>query len=415
MDSKCEIISVGTELLLGQIIDTNAAWLSEKLNELGLNVYYQQTVGDNKHRLYKVFKQAQERSNIVFVTGGLGPTEDDLTREVAAELFDTTLTTDDDTMDKIESFFQKRQLSMTSNNRKQALSFKGGTVFENKVGMAPGLKYEYEGVIWFFLPGVPKEMKWIINEQIIPYLYQIDFVEGKLYHRTLTFQGIGESTLETKLIDLIQTQSNPTIAPLAGNGYVTIRLTAKSKSEQEASKLLDQSEHQILSRVHSYFVGYGNLSIEKQLINLLKEHGLTCSSCESLTGGLFAAKLVEHRGVSQLFKGSIISYQNEIKEKVVGIPREVLDQDGAVSERCARLMAENTLNKLSSDIAISFTGVAGPDPLEGHQPGTVYIAISQKGKDTICQPIQLVGERSQIREEAVQSGLKLLLSELNKR
>ncbi|MDQ0350689.1 nicotinamide-nucleotide amidase [Alkalibacillus filiformis] len=412
MNSKCEIISVGTELLLGQIVDTNASWLSEKLNNIGLNVYYHQTVGDNFNRLTSVFEQAQKRSNIIIVTGGLGPTEDDLTREVAANLFDTDLKLDEPTFQEVQSYYTERNLTMTENNRKQALYFNGGEVFHNKVGMAPGLHFEHQGVLWFFLPGVPKEMKWITTEKVIPYLHDKGLTEGKLFHRVLTFQGIGESALETELIDLIHEQTNPTIAPLAGNGYIMIRLTAKANKEVEATELLDGTERLIHERVGNFFFGYGDQSLDQQLIHLLSKHRLTLSACESITGGQFASTIVSNKGASQLFKGSIISYTDEMKEKVVGIPNHILQKEGAVSEACANLMAENTQRMLNSDLSISFTGVAGPGEVNGYEPGTVFIAINYNGQ-TKCDHYHFAGDRNQVRDEAVQVGLKQLIGIIN--
>ncbi|MDV2580668.1 competence/damage-inducible protein A [Alkalibacillus haloalkaliphilus] len=408
MNSKCEIISVGTELLLGQIVDTNASWLSEKLNNIGLNVYYHQTVGDNFNRLASVFEQAQKRSNIIIVTGGLGPTEDDLTREVAASLFETDLKLDEPTFQEVQSYYTKRNLTMTENNRKQALYFNGGEVFHNKVGMAPGLHFEHKGVLWFFLPGVPKEMKWIANEKVIPFLHDKGLTEGKLFHRILTFQGIGESALETELLDLIQGQTNPTIAPLAGNGYIMIRLTAKANQEARAVELLDDTEQLVHKRVGDYFFDYGDQSLDQQLIHLLTKHEMTLSACESITGGQFASTIIANEGVSQLFKGSIISYTDEMKEEIVGIPHHLLQNEGAVSEACAKSMADNTQRMSGSNLSISFTGVAGPNEVNGYEPGTVFIAINYNG-ETKCEHYHFSGDRNQIRDEAVQAGLKQLI------
>lgn len=413
-ETKCEIITVGTELLLGQIVDTNSSWLSENLARVGINVYYKQTVGDNFNRMLSVFKQAQSRSNIVIVTGGLGPTEDDLTRQVAKEHFNCKVEIHQPTLEKIENYFKERQIEMTDNNRKQALSFKGGRVFNNQVGMAPGLFYEYKGVLWFFLPGVPREMKWLVKEEIIPFLNDYGILDYQLSSKVLTFSGIGESILETKLFDLIKEQSNPTIAPLAGNGYVTVRLTAKAKTLEQAQEIIKPVENEILKRLNDFFVGYDDIPLELQLMKLLRENELTISSCESLTGGLFASSIVKHDGASDIFKGAIVSYTNDVKENVVDVPKSVLQSHGAVSEVTAKLMAENVRLKLNSHIGISFTGVAGKTSVEGHKQGTVFIAFSSHDHATVVKKYNFSGNRQEIQEQCVKEGLKMILEQIKK-
>ncbi|WP_277673270.1 competence/damage-inducible protein A [Piscibacillus halophilus] len=412
-ETKCEVITVGTELLLGQIVDTNSSWLSEVLANSGINVYYKQTVGDNFDRLFSVFERAQKRSNIIFVTGGLGPTDDDLTREVAAQLFDTQLEIHQDTMNKIEGYFISRNKMMTENNRKQALGFQGGLVFDNEVGMAPALHYEHDGTWWFFLPGVPREMKWLVTEQILPFFKEKGILTKQLYSKVLSFQGIGESTLETELQDLIRNQTNPTIAPLAGNSYVTLRLTAKAATKEESETLIEPVEQQIMDRVGTYFTGYGHVPLEIQLLRLCQEKEITLCSCESVTGGLFASTIVQHEGASLALKGSIVSYTNEIKENVVGVPSSILDEFGAVSEPCARTMADQTREQFNTTIGISFTGIAGAEPVDGQEPGTVFIGISSK-EETVVHKVVLSGGRNDIRERAVQEGLKYLLNFIKK-
>ncbi|PKR78687.1 competence/damage-inducible protein A [Halalkalibacillus sediminis] len=412
-NTKCEIISVGTELLLGQIVDTNAAWISDKLSTLGINTYYQQTVGDNYDRMFQAFKIAQSRSNVVIVTGGIGPTEDDQTKQVAAELFGTELYLDQTSMDKIEEYYIERDEFMPESNKKQALVFEGGEVFQNEVGMAPGVHYEFEGVKWFFMPGVPKEMKWLLEEKIIPFFHTKNLIQNQLFSRVLNFHGIGESTLESEIKSIIQSQTNPTVAPLAANGYVTIRLTASADSLEVADEMLNDIEKEIMLLVGDYFTGYGHVPLDQLVLNVFEDHGLTLSACESLTGGLFSSTMVSNPGASNVFKGSYVSYTNEVKNEVVGVPLEILENDGAVSEKCAISMAENTNKKLGSDLAISFTGVAGEDSIDGHEPGTVYIGLSIKGKSPLVEKLQLKGSRKAIREEAVLQGLKIILNTLD--
>ncbi|TFB23143.1 competence/damage-inducible protein A [Filobacillus milosensis] len=412
-ETRCEIISVGTELLLGQITDTNSAWLSEKLADAGINVFFKQTVGDNYNRLFSVFEKAQSRSNIVFVTGGLGPTDDDLTRDVAASLFNTNLEIDEDTFDTIKSIFKKNNKHMTDNNHKQALKFTNSIVFNNEVGLAPCLHYIHKGVWWFFLPGVPREMKWLVEQKVLPYLNESGLITHQLYSRILTFNNIGESTLETELQDLIREQTNPTIAPLAGNGYVRLRLTSLAQSKEEADDLLNPLEKKILNRVKQYFVGYGDLPLEIQVLEQLKNKHLNLSSCESITGGLFASTIIQHSGASNVFNGSIVSYTDEVKKEIVGVSEDILETHGAISEPCAKAMAENCRNKFKTDLAISFTGIAGTDPVQGFAPGTVFIGVTINN-ETICKKVELKGDRNAIREGAVTEGLKLLYSLLKK-
>ncbi|MDQ0159026.1 competence/damage-inducible protein A [Alkalibacillus salilacus] len=406
MTLRCEVISVGTELLLGQIVDTNASWLSKKLNDVGLNVLHHQTVGDNANRMKAVFQQAQNRSDLVIVTGGLGPTEDDLTREVAAELFDTSLLMDKQVMNQIEQFFGDRNISMTENNRKQALHFNGGQTFENYVGMAPGLAFKHQGVYWFFLPGVPKEMKDIMSNGIIPYLHQLGLTDGKLYYRTLYFQGIGESILETELLDLIQSQTNPTIAPLAGDGYVMVRLAAKANRKDEAADWFDELEELIRFRVGEYIVNQPRSKTE-QVIEHFKDQKISLASCESLTGGLFSSTIVDHAGVSSFYYGSLITYNNQAKHVVADVPANILDEEGAVSHACAKAMASGAANKLNTDVAISFTGVAGPNDEDAISPGTVYIGLSVYG-NVYSKLFQFTGSREDVRQAATDAGMKYL-------
>ncbi|WP_411955507.1 competence/damage-inducible protein A [Alkalibacillus sp. S2W] len=410
MTLRCEVISVGTELLLGQIVDTNASWLSEKLNDVGLNVLHHQTVGDNANRMKAVFEQAQQRSDLVIVTGGLGPTEDDLTREVAAELFDTSLLIDEQVMNQIEQFFGDRNISMTENNRKQALHFDGGHTFENYVGMAPGLAFNHQGVNWFFLPGVPKEMKDIMSNGIVPYLHQLGLTDGKLYYRTLYFQGIGESILETELLDLIQAQTNPTIAPLAGDGYVVVRLAAKANQKNEAEDWFDELEELIRFRVGEYMVNQPRSKTE-QVIEHFKAQNISLASCESLTGGLFSSRVVDHAGVSSFYYGSLITYNNQSKQELANVPATILSGEGAVSHACAKAMAEGAANKLNTDVAISFTGVAGPNDENGISAGTVYIGLSVYG-NVYSKLFQFTGSRQDVREAATDAGMKYLYDQI---
>ncbi|ALF10222.1 competence/damage-inducible protein A [Parageobacillus thermoglucosidasius] len=409
---NAEIIAVGSELLLGQIANTNAQFLSAQLAELGINVYFHTVVGDNADRLEKAVKVAQTRANLIIFTGGLGPTKDDLTKETIARLLQRELVIDKEALHSIEAYFARTGRTMTENNKKQALVLQGSTVFRNEHGMAPGMAMTVGAITYMLLPGPPKEMQPMFSKYGRPFLMEKLDRHERIESRVLRFFGIGESQLETEIEDLIEQQSNPTIAPLAGDGEVTLRLTAKHHSEIEAKKLLDQTEQAILTRVGRYFYGYNDDTLFKNTVKLLKEKKKTVAAAESLTGGLFLTELTAIPGASQVVRGGVVCYTNEVKEKVLHVPASVLATDGAVSERCAKLLAENVRALCGADIGISFTGVAGPDPLEGKSVGTVYIGISTSENETAVHALALSGPRDAIRTRTAKYGCSIILKKL---
>ncbi|AEH48513.1 competence/damage-inducible protein A [Parageobacillus thermoglucosidasius] len=409
---NAEIIAVGSELLLGQIANTNAQFLSAQLAELGINVYFHTVVGDNADRLEKAVKVAQTRANLIIFTGGLGPTKDDLTKETIARLLQRELVIDKEALHSIEAYFARTGRTMTENNKKQALVLQGSTVFRNEHGMAPGMAMTVGAITYMLLPGPPKEMQPMFSKYGRPFLMEKLDRHERIESRVLRFFGIGESQLETEIEDLIEQQSNPTIAPLAGDGEVTLRLTAKHHSEIEAKKLLDQTEQAILARVGRYFYGYNDDTLFKNTVKLLKEKKKTVAAAESLTGGLFLTELTAIPGASQVVRGGVVCYTNEVKEKVLHVPASVLATDGAVSERCAKLLAENVRALCGADIGISFTGVAGPDPLEGKSVGTVYIGISTSENETAVHALALSGPRDAIRTRTAKYGCSIILKKL---
>ena len=298
---NAELIAVGSELLLGQIANTNAQFISKSLAEIGVNVYYHTVVGDNPARLKKAIEIAESRADLIIYTGGLGPTKDDITKEVVASYIGKTLMTDQKAMENIEDYFKKVDRVMTDNNRKQALVIEGSEVFPNHNGMAPGMAVSHGDILHILLPGPPSEMKPMHQDHVIPHLLRsMDRIE-RIDSRVLRFFGIGESQLETEIEDLLDQQSNPTIAPLASDGEVTLRITAKHESISEADKLLKETEEKILSRVGEYFYGYDDTTIMNELINLLKENELTISAAESLTGGMFQEKMTDIQGACLLY------------------------------------------------------------------------------------------------------------------
>lgn len=413
MEVNAEIISVGSELLLGQICNTNAQFLSKELAILGINVYYHTGVGDNPERLKKIITQAQERSDLIILTGGLGPTKDDLTKDVLAELLNTKLVYNQEALNSIEAYFKRVNRIMTENNRKQALVIKDSHVLVNKTGMAPGMAYSHEGKIYILLPGPPKELQPMFLDEVRPFLHEQGIISNFILSRVLRFYGIGEAQLEADIEDLIDSQTNPSIAPLAGDGEVTLRLTAKSKTEKESEKLLDEMEKTILDRVGRYFYGYDNTSLPIEVSKLLSKKNLRLACAESLTGGLFAQLLTQVSGAGMIFNGGIVSYTNEVKNKVLNVPQKILDEEGAVSSECAEAMAENVRKILNADIGISFTGVAGPTKSEGKEVGTVFIGISFKNEETVIYPLNLIGSRDAIRSRSAYNGFYYLLKHLS--
>ena len=394
---KGEIIAVGTELLLGQIANTNAQFISQRLADIGVPVYYHQVVGDNWNRLEQAIHLASQRSNMIIFTGGLGPTQDDITKEVAAKYLKKEIVLDQGSYEKIIAFFQNRKIPMTENNKRQALVINGSSIFANNHGLAPGIGIEANGIYYLFLPGPPKEMKPMFTEYALPWIQTI-YGENTFYSKVMRFAGIGESALEEEVIDLIERQTIPTIAPLAGEGEVTLRLTAQGKSKQEAMDIVKPVEEEIHKRLKDYHFGDGTDEIEKVVLQLLQEKGLMISVSESCTGGLIGSKLTSLPGSSSVYAGGIICYSNEIKHKLLHVPKEVLREKGAVSEETATILANETLRQFNTDIAISITGITGPDSVEGKPVGLVYMGFSRKGRETIVEELHFSGSRVFIQQ-----------------
>ncbi|WP_160719913.1 competence/damage-inducible protein A [Bacillus sp. USDA818B3_A] len=409
---NAEIIAVGSELLLGQIVNTNARFISQQLADLGINVYFHTVVGDNPDRLLSAIKTAEMRANVIIFTGGLGPTKDDLTKETIARHLGKNLVIDQTALDSIEAYFTRTNRVMTENNRKQALVLEGSHILPNDHGMAPGMMLETKGSTYMLLPGPPKEMEPMFRDYGCQALASKDASNEKIVSRVLRFFGIGEAALETEIIDLIDAQSNPTIAPLAGDGEVTLRLTAKHVNEGTAQSMLDDVERSIRQRVGQYIYGYDHTSLLAELTKVLKESKLTITAAESLTGGMFQKELTSVAGASSVFKGGVVCYSNEVKNKILQVKQETLESDGAVSEQCALELAENSAALMGADVGVSFTGVAGPDELEGKPVGTVYIGVAMKGRPTVVEKLNLGGTREAIRNRAVKYGCYFALRNL---
>lgn len=411
-----EVIAVGTEMLLGEITDTNSQVISEGLADLGINVYYHSLVGDNEARMTEVVKLAASRSDLVVISGGLGPTADDLTKQVVARYLKRDLVVDKAAMQKITAFFKKRKREMTPNNKIQAMYVQGALSLPNEVGLAVGNYYQDpNGADFLLLPGPPHEMQSMFEKTAKPLLAKQYQGQQVLNSRLLRFFGIGESNLVTKLADLIDEQANPTIAPYAKENEVTLRLTAAGHSDAEDARLLDELEEKITDRVGEYLYGYGeNNSLPAVVVNKLRQRKLTLSASESLTGGSFQAAVTAIPGASEIFPGGFVTYAAEQKEKLLGIPADLIEKNGVVSRKTAIAMAENTRDLLQTDFAVSFTGAAGPDPLEGKPAGTVWIGLAGKNMATQAKLYHFQYDRQRVRNSAVMTGFGMLNKALDK-
>ena len=410
---KAEIIAVGTEILTGQIVNTNAQFLSEKLAEIGVDVYFQTAVGDNEARLLSLLEIASQRSNLVILTGGLGPTEDDLTKQTLAKFLGKDLVFDPQAQEKLDIFFAHRpDYARTPNNERQVQIVEGATPLPNETGLAGGGVSEVDGVTYVVLPGPPSELKPMVLNQLLPKL----MTGTKLYSRVLRFFGIGESQLVTILADLIDHQTDPTLAPYAKTGEVTLRLSTKAVSQEKADQALDILENQILSRqtfegisLRDICYGYGEeTSLASVVVEELKKRQKSITAAESLTAGLFQATLADFSGVSAIFNGGFVTYSLEEKSKMLDISEQELKEHGVVSEFTARKMAEQARIKTQSDYGVSLTGVAGPDSLEGHPAGTVFIGLAHaKGTEVI--KANIAGRsRADVRHIAVMHAFNLV-------
>ncbi|MDQ0270152.1 competence/damage-inducible protein A [Cytobacillus purgationiresistens] len=410
---NAEIIAVGSELLLGQIVNSNARFISRQLADLGINVYYHTVVGDNTDRLKSAIEVAETRADLLIFTGGLGPTKDDLTKETIARHLETELELDNDALVSIEEYFARTRRTMTENNKKQALVLKGSKILQNEHGMAPGMLYQGEQHKYMLLPGPPKEMEPMFLKYGHSALQLNKDDEEVIMSRVLRFFGIGEAMLETEIMDILDAQDNPTIAPLAGDSEVTLRLTAKHAQSQTALEMLNETEEKILSRVGTYFYGYDDTSLVAELSKSLVDNKLTIAAAESLTGGMFQKEFTSIAGAGSLLKGGVVCYTNEVKAKVLKVKHKTIENDGVVSAQCAAELAENVADIMNADIGISFTGVAGPDELEGHPAGTVYIGLSLKGHPTKVEKLNLGGGRAAVRTRSVLYGCHFLLKMMN--
>ena len=387
MSHTVEILSVGTELLLGSIANTDAQMLSRGLSELGLNVYWHTVVGDNPGRAKQAVELARSRADIIITTGGLGPTCDDLTKNVLAEAFGKKLVFHEPSAQRIRAYFARTGREMPESNLQQAMLPEGCVVLENDWGTAPGCAFEVDGVHVIMLPGPPSECTPMFRYRAVPYLQSLS--EGVIASHTLKLFGIGESSMEAVLREQMNAMTNPTLAPYAKEGECELRVTAKAATDEQAQELLLPVVEQVKSMFGSKVYGVDVASLEQVVQSLLEANNLTIGTAESITGGLMAKRLTDLPGVSRVFRGGVVSYTNEVKHDVLGVPQELLDEHGAVSAPVAQAMAEGARRLLGCDIALAATGVAGPDRDDrGNEVGTVFVAIAT-AQGSYVRPLQL--------------------------
>ena len=395
---KVEIIAVGTEVLMGDIVNTNAQYIARMLSMLGLGTYYHSAVGDNAFRLKEMFRVGFERADIIITSGGLGPTKDDMTKEVAADFFNKKMMLDQESLDHIESYFVRLGRVVSDNNRKQAYFPEGSMIIPNSNGTAPGCIIEHEGKVLIMLPGPPSELKPMFQDSIAPYLAK--YSNGILISTIIRMFGIGESTMENLIEDIIRDQTNPTIAPYAQPGGVILRLTAWGETESEALEAMEPVKQELYKRLGKHIYGEGSKGLDTLVCEALIEKDLKLSIAESCTGGMVASNFVDFPGISQVFGEGHITYSNKAKTKYLGVKEETLERFGAVSHETAKEMAEGVRRASGSDVGISTTGIAGPDGGTPDKPvGLVYIGISMAGQ-TDSYEIKVTGDRQKVRNMA---------------
>lgn len=409
---KAEIIAIGTEILLGDIVNTNTQFLAKELATLGIDVYHQSTVGDNEDRILNSFRQAFDRCDLVITTGGLGPTQDDLTKELGAKFFNKKLILHEPSLEWIKAYLDMKDEAVVEANKKQAYFPEGSIILPNPNGTAPGSIISVNDKILIILPGPPREMEPMFNNHVVKYLENItgEVIKSK----TLRLFGIGESLMAQRLSNLIENSTNPTVAPYAKDVDVTLRITAKGSSEDECNNLINPICTEIKENLCEYIYGEDDESLEFVVSKMLCDRKLSISTIESCTGGMVAASLISYPGISDVFKEGAITYSNESKIKRAGVKKETLDKYGAVSDEVAREMAEGIAKATNTDIAISTTGIAGPGGGTNEKPiGLVYIGIFIKG-NIIVKKFNFTGNRERIRKKTTMNALNILRKEILK-
>lgn len=405
---KAEIISIGTELLLGQVVNTNAAYISRELASLGVEVYHHVTVGDNKDRLIEAVKTAEERVDLIVLSGGLGPTQDDITKKVLSDYLDVELILHEETEDKIITYHKNSDFKMPENNQLQALILADSTPLTNDTGLAIGMMLSKSKHHYVLLPGPPDELEPMVENYLKPELVKHILEEQVLVSRVLRFFGLTEAQLAEKIDSIISEQSNPTVAIYASSGEITVRVTAKAKDDEEGNAAIDRVEKKIMKEISDYFFGYGEKTMVEVIKDKLKEKEMTISAAESLTGGAFMSELTSGHGTSEIFEGGLVTYSADKKNKILKVRKKTIEEFGVVSSECAIEMAEQARKQFDADIGVGLTGVAGPSSLEKQIPGTVYIGVSVKEGESFSKHFHFSYQRNKNRRLAVLNALELV-------
>jgi nicotinamide-nucleotide amidase len=405
---RCDVLAIGTELLLGQIVDTNSAWIGEQLAAAGIDTFEHRKVGDNLPRMVEALRELLERADAVIVCGGLGPTPDDVTREAIADVMGVELERRPELIDHIAGLFGTRGRDMPANNLRQADVPVGGDVIPNPIGTAPGLQGEItidgKTNVIYAVPGVPYEMQQMVTDYVLPDLLERSGARAVIVSRSLKTWGTSESGLAEMIADRVDAQTNPTIAFLArGIEGLYVRMTAKAPTEAEARELIEHEEHQLRNVLGDLIFGVDDETMEHAVLTRLQARGWTLGVAESLTGGLVGARIADVPGASATFRGSIASYATDVKRDVLGVTAEHV-----VSRDCAEQMARGAQQTLGADVGISATGVAGPSPQDGQPPGTVWFGMALPGAPTEAIETRLPGDRFRVRQFATISLLNLL-------
>jgi nicotinamide-nucleotide amidase len=401
---RCDVLAIGTELLLGQIVDTNSAWIGEKLAESGIDTFRHLRVGDNHARIVSSIREMLASADALVICGGLGPTPDDVTREALAEVMNVPLHRDEAIVDHIASLFGSRGRDMAANNARQADVPEGAEVIPNPIGTAPGLRCPVGHKVIYAVPGVPYEMQLMMQEHVLPDLLERSGERATIVSRTLKTWGVAESSLAELIGERVEAQTNPTIAFLArGIEGIGVRVTAKAATAAEAAILLDAEEEALRVVLGDLVFSNDDKTMEAVVVDLLRRRGLTLGLAESLTGGLVGARICDVPGASDVFRGSVVSYAPEVKRDVLGVTAEQV-----VSEECVVQMAEGARKVLGADVGLGVTGVAGPDPLEGQPPGTVWFGLALGDGPAEAVRVQLPGDRERVRQFSAISLMSLL-------
>ena len=408
MTHCAEIIAVGTEILLGGTVNTDARDVSLVLSEFGVNVLYHTVVGDNPERLKQAVDIAKRRVDIIITTGGLGPTYDDLTKQTLAEAFGKKLVFNEAVAAQIRGYFKNRphNMAMTENNLRQAELPEGCVIFDNGVGTAPGCAFEVEGIHVLMLPGPPRECRVMLESCVVPYLKKLS--DSEIRSHNIHIFGLGESAVEAKLHDLMEGLLNPTLAPYAKEGEVMLRLTAKAGSKEETERLMAPVLEEVLKTLGDIVYGVDTGSLEETAVDLLEAGGLTFAAAESCTGGLLSKRLTDVPGASKVFAGSIVAYSLRSKTALLGVNPYILNEKGAVCREVALAMADGARGEFGADIGVGITGIAGPDgDGSGVEPGKVFIALTTESR-AHCRELDLPNDRERVRIMGASNALDML-------